>query len=90
MIAGEVRALHDLFHMLEGNSGVAGAWETLVGKYLVSGKLAHDVHLVAVMQVYAITDILTFNVSDFERLPGITVLDPAQVESRGIRGRCPL
>ena len=58
--------------------GVAGAWEMLVGKHLVSGKQAHDAHLVAVMLVYAVTSILTFNIADFQRYPGITVLDPAQ------------
>jgi hypothetical protein len=31
------------------------------------------------MQVYAVTDILTFNVADFRRFPGITVIDPVQV-----------
>jgi predicted nucleic acid-binding protein len=50
----------------------------LVGTHLVSGKQAHDAHLVAVMLVYAVTDILTFNIADFRRYPGITVLDPAQ------------
>ena len=78
-IAGELRALNGLFRLLEGKSGVAGAWETLVGKHLVSGKQAHDAHLVAVMLVYAVTDILTFNIADFRRYPAITVLDPAQV-----------
>ena len=78
-VAGEVRALHFLFRLLEGKSGVASAWEKLVAAHLVSGKQAHDAHLVAVMQVYAITDILTFNVIDFGRFPGITILDPEQV-----------
>jgi hypothetical protein len=30
------------------------------------------------MQVYSVTDILTFNGTDFRRFPGINVLDPAQ------------
>lgn len=76
-IAGELRALSSLFRLLEGKSGVAGVWEMLVSKYLVSGKEAHDAHLVAVMLVYAVTDILTFNIADFRRYPGIAVLDPA-------------
>jgi predicted nucleic acid-binding protein len=77
-ITGELRALNGLFRLLEGKSGVAGAWEMLVGKHLVSGKQAHDAHLVAVMLVYAVTDILTFNIADFQRYPGVTVLDPAR------------
>ena len=78
MVAGELRALNGLFRLLEGKPGVAGAWETLVGKHLVWGKQAHDAHLVAVMLVYAVTSILTFNIADFQRYPGITVFDPAQ------------
>ena len=66
-IAGELRALNGLFRLLEGKPGVAVAWEVLVGQ-----------HLVAVMLIHAVTDILTFNIPDFERYPGVTVLDPAQ------------
>jgi predicted nucleic acid-binding protein len=40
-IASEVRSLDGLFRLLEGRSGVAAAWEQLVGKHLVIGKLAH-------------------------------------------------
>jgi len=40
--AGELRALSGIFRLLEGKSGIAGAWEMLVGKHLVSGKQAHD------------------------------------------------
>jgi predicted nucleic acid-binding protein len=76
--AGELRVLNGLFRLLEGKSGVSGAWEMLAGRHLVSGKQAHDAHLVAVMLVYAVTDILTFNIADFQRYPGITVLNPAQ------------
>jgi predicted nucleic acid-binding protein len=76
-IAAELQALHVLFRLLEGKGGIIRAWEKLVSTYLVSGKLAHDAHLVAIMQAHGVTDILTFNVADFERFPGITVIDPA-------------
>lgn len=68
-----------LFRLLEGASGVAAAWERLAIAHSVSGKQAHDAHLVAVMQVYGVTHILTFNAADFRRYPDIRVLDPAQV-----------
>jgi predicted nucleic acid-binding protein len=64
--------------LLEGKTGVSAAWEKLVSARLISGKLAHDAHLVAVMEIYAVKDILTFNGADFRRFPGITVLDPSQ------------
>src|ERR1022692_1667670 len=44
MVTGEVQKLRGLFRLLEGKPGVADAWERLVGKHLVSGKLAHDAH----------------------------------------------
>jgi hypothetical protein len=45
----------------------------------VSGKKAHDARLVAAMLAHGLSRLLTFNVSDFARYPGITVLEPAQV-----------
>jgi len=57
------------------------AWEYLVTSYAVSGKNAHDARLVAAMQVHGIDQLLTFNVTDFQRYPMITVLDPAVVAS---------
>ena len=78
-IAGELRVLNGLFRLLEGKPGVAGAWERLAGTYLISGKQAHDAHLVAVMLVYGVTNILTFNLAGFQRYPDITVLDAGQV-----------
>src|SRR5271165_1466140 len=45
-IAGEVRGLNGLFRLLEGKPGVAAVWERLAGQHLVSGKQAHDAHLV--------------------------------------------
>jgi len=42
----------------------------------VIGFRAHDVRLVAAMQSYAITRLLTFNIAHFRGLP-VTILDPA-------------
>lgn len=42
------------------------------------GFRAHDVRLVAAMQVYGVMHILTFNGGHFRGLP-VTVLDPALV-----------
>ena len=56
-IAGEIQAMHGLFRLLEGKPGIIGAWEKLVGASVISGKLAHDAHLVATMKVHGVTDI---------------------------------
>jgi hypothetical protein len=47
--ADEMRKLRSIFYLLDGTAGVADAWEHLVSNYLVSGKQAHDEHLVAAM-----------------------------------------
>lgn len=78
-VAAELRAIQGLFRLLEGKAGVTTAWERLVREQAIAGKLAHDAHLVAVMQVYGVTGILTFNVADFRRFSGITVFDPEEL-----------
>jgi predicted nucleic acid-binding protein len=42
-------------------------------------RLCLDARLVAAMNVHAITSILTFDVDDFKRYPGIRVLHPQDV-----------
>jgi predicted nucleic acid-binding protein len=54
-------------------------WQTLVSKYEVKGKVAHDTRLVAAMLKHSIQDILTFNAADFARFNEICVLTPAKV-----------
>lgn len=78
-VANEIRRLRNLFRLLEGVPGVADAWETLVGKYQVSGKLAHDAHLVATMLVHNVRHLLTFNGEDFKRFSAVEVIEPASV-----------
>lgn len=71
--------LRNLFRVLEGLPGVTNAWETLVSNYQVSGKQAHDAHLVAIMLVYGVRQLLTFNGADFKRYDSIEVISPASL-----------
>ena len=48
----------------------------------VTGKKVHDARLVALMVVHEITEVLTFNWSDFERFGFISPLPPEDVERR--------
>jgi predicted nucleic acid-binding protein len=75
----ELQALRRLFKVLPYTPEVLDTWERIVFAQGVSGKQTHDAHLAAVMQVYSVTAILTFNGNDFKRYPGITVLNPANV-----------
>jgi predicted nucleic acid-binding protein len=76
--ATEIVTLRRFFRLLPWTLDVLEAWQQMVVDLRISGKQTHDTHLVAIMQVHGITDILTFNVPDFRRFPGVSVLDPAQ------------
>ena len=45
----------------------------------MSGIQVHDARLVAVMLVHGIENILTLNVTDFQRYPGISAVHPQKV-----------
>lgn len=80
--AAEVRRLLVAYPLLDDEPGIYAEWERLVRTHGVSGKPAHDARLIAAMRVHGVPAILTFNVADFSRYPGIQVLDPAAVIAR--------
>jgi predicted nucleic acid-binding protein len=73
--------IEQIFPLLPDMPGVYSAWRKLVVQFGVSGVQVHDARLVAIMQVYQITHILSFNTADFLRYRSIsiTVIDPATV-----------
>ena len=77
----EITSIRQLFRVLPYTPAVLEAWQGIVTRYGVAGKQTHDAHLVAMMQVHAVTEILTFNTADFSRFAGITALDPALVQN---------
>lgn len=66
------------FTLLADRDNLVDLWQVLVEQHAVTGFQAHDVRLVAAMQTYGITRILTFNAADFRGLP-VVVLDPATI-----------
>jgi len=54
-------------------------WKRLLTVHSVSGVQVHDARLVAAIQAYGITRLLTFNPNDFKRYAGITALTPQDV-----------
>jgi predicted nucleic acid-binding protein len=77
----DVRALRRFFPILPAILDVANNWLRIVENYQVSGRQSHDAHLVAVMETYSVSTILTFNTSDFKRYSGILALHPGQVSA---------
>jgi predicted nucleic acid-binding protein len=77
--AGELTALRRLFALLPATATIFQEWERLVTTHRVSGKNTHDAHIVAAMNVYGISTIMTFNVQDFARYSNISAVHPATV-----------
>jgi predicted nucleic acid-binding protein len=75
----ELARAEALFHLLPDTPAILPEWRRLVLAYGFLGKIAHDARLIAAMRVHGVTHLLTFNVADFARFPGITILDPNAV-----------
>ena len=62
------------------NCTVFNQWERLVNTYEVKGVNVHDARLVAVMLVYNLTHILTFNINDFKKFSAeVTIINPLDI-----------
>ena len=77
--ASELMRLKSLFPLLPDTPAIYPVWESLVVRYQVSGKSAHDARLVAAMQVHGLTGILTFDRAGFSRYSGIEIVHPTEV-----------
>jgi predicted nucleic acid-binding protein len=77
----ELARFEALFTLHQDTAAILVEWRRLVAAYNVLGKNAHDARLVAAMLVHGLTHLLTFNVADFTRFPGIAVLDPGAVSA---------
>ena len=75
----EVERILDFFLFLDDSPAIFSHWLALVTAHSISGKQVHDARLVAVMESYGVTDLLTFNTRDFSRYAGLTATDPSDV-----------
>ena len=74
-----LKGFSQAFQFLPDKPNLFAEWEALVRQYKCHGKVSYDARHVAAMRTHNITRILTFNVGDFQRFPGITVLDPRTI-----------
>lgn len=72
----ELTRFENIFRLVEEPPGVFRQWRKLVATHTVKGKQTHDARLAAVMIESGVEHILTFNVDDFRRYPGITAVSP--------------
>jgi predicted nucleic acid-binding protein len=75
----EVSRLEGVLAHIPDVPAIYGEWRRLVVAYSVSGVKVHDARLVAAMNVYGISHLLTFNRPDFARYAGIHVVHPSDV-----------
>jgi len=66
------------FTVLADREELVRLWQALVEGSGVIGFKSHDVRLVAAMQSYGITRLLSFNPQDFRGMP-VTTIDPGSV-----------
>ena len=76
----ELINLQSIFTVLPENEGIFDEWKTLVAKYKVSGKPAHDARIAAAMIAHKIENILTLNPNDFKRFFEINAVRPQDVQ----------
>ena len=74
--ARELDRIEALFPLLEDSPAIYREWRQLAETCEVSGREAYDARLAALVLVRGVTHILTFNVEDFRRHPGIVVVNP--------------
>lgn len=75
----EAMKIETIFPLLPEIPAIFPMWRNLVDTYGVIGRQVYDARLVAVMQTYGITHLLTMNPTHFSRFSGITVVEPKNV-----------
>jgi predicted nucleic acid-binding protein len=79
----EASRLEGILTLLPEVPAIYPEWRRLVVAHSVSGVQVHDARIVAVMDVYGISNLLTFNGPDFIRYSGINVIHPKDVVKAG-------
>lgn len=75
-----VNSIERTMTFLSDNEEVYSIWRRLVMANNVRGVQVHDARLVAIMQAYGLTHILTLNQPDFLRYANVQAVHPSQVQ----------
>lgn len=75
----EVERIEGLLTLLPDTPAVYAEWRRIIVDNGVSGVKVHDARLVATMKTHGVQRLLTFDVEDFARYPGIEVIHPKAV-----------
>jgi predicted nucleic acid-binding protein len=72
----ETAEMQQRFRFLKDSPEIFTRWLELVRSFSVTGKRVHDARLVAVLEVYAVENLITFNIADFGVFPSVSLVDP--------------
>lgn len=75
----EIADIETTLPLLPDSELIYPEWKRLVKDFNVLGVKVYDARLVAIMNVYGVTRILTYNVADFKRYPNLAVIHPDDV-----------
>ncbi len=75
-ILANLQLFQSRFRVVEDNLQLFSALMGLFQNYSFAGKQVHDANIVATMQIYGITHLLTHNVSDFSRFAALITIVP--------------
>jgi predicted nucleic acid-binding protein len=75
----EVSSIEKLLTLLPDVPAIYAGWKQIVTEHKVQGVKVYDARLVAIMNVYAVESLLTFNAADFKRYSNITALHPSSL-----------
>ena len=73
------RVIERLLTLLPDSPAMHAEWRRLVVAHAVSGVQVYDARLGAAMRVHGVTNLLTLNIDDFTRYPGITAVHPQNI-----------
>jgi len=73
----DVGSIEKLLTLLPDVPAIYSTWKRIVAVYKVKGVKVYDARLIAVMSVYAVEGILTFNTADFERFTDVRTIHPS-------------
>lgn len=74
-----VRLIERSYRFLPDNATVHADWRRLLVTHAISGVQVHDARIAAAMYVHGVTHLLTFNMRDFARFPGIIAQHPQDI-----------
>lgn len=76
-VVNEIAGFERSFSLLPDVPEIYQEWKKIVATYKVQGVRVHDARLIAIMTVYSLSGLLTFDISDFARFSNITAIHPS-------------